>query len=274
VDFHGDGGKGDIDVVWTNRELGNGVEVMVGKETQEGEFIWNKHPLPEPSLSHAVALVGSEGFTPESVMGSSSVLSSLVGGELGHPVALPPRSVPDLDPVGNEPGLDEILAYLKPLSEFGDRAPGDIFFDEVVSVDVSPFSGHVYNLATSTNWYLANGIVAHNCHPWQRCPYEIAKWNALTGEISIANTSYALTEANFVGRFSKNHPLWVIDEADALEEELMRFIEFNVGKRLMDRLRLEPPAKKTVPESWKDWIRDTALPRFKRWCTPGTTVGR
>jgi Rad3-related DNA helicase len=104
-----------------------------------------------------------------------------------------------------------------------------------------------------------------HCHPWQHCPYEVAKWAALQGEMSIANTSYALTEANMVGRFSKNHPLWVIDEADALEEELMRFIEFNVGKRLLGKLRLEPPSKKTVPESWKEWIRGAALPRFRRW---------
>jgi hypothetical protein len=39
--------------------------------------------------------------------------------------------------------------------------------DNVVSVKRHWFSGHVYNLETNNNWYLANNIIIHNC----RCLY-------------------------------------------------------------------------------------------------------
>lgn len=41
--------------------------------------------------------------------------------------------------------------------------PGEIQLDNVVSADRIDFSGHVYNLETSGGWYLAQGIVSHNC---------------------------------------------------------------------------------------------------------------
>lgn len=41
--------------------------------------------------------------------------------------------------------------------------PGLIALDQVVQVSNEQFSGQVYNLHTDTNWYFANGIIAHNC---------------------------------------------------------------------------------------------------------------
>lgn len=38
-----------------------------------------------------------------------------------------------------------------------------ISLDKVVSVERRQFSGHVYNLQTDQGWYIANGIIAHNC---------------------------------------------------------------------------------------------------------------
>jgi hypothetical protein len=35
--------------------------------------------------------------------------------------------------------------------------------DNVVSVSDSHFRGHVYDASTSEQWYIANGIIAHNC---------------------------------------------------------------------------------------------------------------
>ena len=40
---------------------------------------------------------------------------------------------------------------------------GGVFLDDVVSVKVSDFCGHVYNFHTSDSCYSANGIVTHNC---------------------------------------------------------------------------------------------------------------
>ena len=43
------------------------------------------------------------------------------------------------------------------------RLAGLVCGDEVAKVRRHPFKGHVYNLQTSTGWYIANGIITHNC---------------------------------------------------------------------------------------------------------------
>jgi hypothetical protein len=48
-------------------------------------------------------------------------------------------------------------------SEFRARYAGFVGVDEIVNIRRVPWSGHVYNLHTSENWYNANGIIAHNC---------------------------------------------------------------------------------------------------------------
>lgn len=40
---------------------------------------------------------------------------------------------------------------------------GPVFADKVVSVDREPFHDYVYNLETSGGWYIAQGLVVHNC---------------------------------------------------------------------------------------------------------------
>lgn len=35
--------------------------------------------------------------------------------------------------------------------------------DDVLNVSVREFNGHVYNLENENNWYVSNGIIAHNC---------------------------------------------------------------------------------------------------------------
>ena len=35
--------------------------------------------------------------------------------------------------------------------------------DDLVSIDIINYDGHVYNLENKDNWYLSNGIITHNC---------------------------------------------------------------------------------------------------------------
>jgi hypothetical protein len=41
--------------------------------------------------------------------------------------------------------------------------PGNVELDTVVELKRIGFSDHVYNLETSTGWYVAQGVVSHNC---------------------------------------------------------------------------------------------------------------
>jgi intein/homing endonuclease len=44
-----------------------------------------------------------------------------------------------------------------------DGLAGAVVLDPIVAVRRLPFSGHVYNLHTETGWYIASGILVHNC---------------------------------------------------------------------------------------------------------------
>jgi len=63
-----------------------------------------------------------------------------------------------------EDSTDWSIAGADRLRDRLERLPGEVALDNIVSVEVRPFRGHVYNLQTSEGWYLANGIIAHNCH--------------------------------------------------------------------------------------------------------------
>ena len=45
---------------------------------------------------------------------------------------------------------------------YGDALNGPEL-DDVLNVSVREFNGHVYNLENENNWYVSNGIIAHNC---------------------------------------------------------------------------------------------------------------
>ena len=67
---------------------------------------------------------------------------------------------------------------------------GLIELDEVLDVEVKLYTGHVYNLQTSTGWYIANNIISHNC----RCVMVPAtmSWAEITGDSSIPDTRPAV----------------------------------------------------------------------------------
>ena len=99
--------------------------------------------------------------------------------------------------------------------------------------------------------------VVHPCEVENQCAYIAAKRAALSSPLAVLNTSYFLTEANYVEGFS-NLDYLVIDEFDTVEDLLMGFIEVLITQRQLDQLDLEPPKFKTKFESWVEWGK-TAL---------------
>ena len=99
------------------------------------------------------------------------------------------------------------------------------------------------------------------CPDVANCDYELAKRRALANPIAVINSTYFLTECNGPGRFSKR-PFGILDEADTLEQELMRFVEIRISPAMQARLELSPPTKVTKEESWRDWV-DESLVRVK-----------
>lgn len=70
----------------------------------------------------------------------------------------------DGDIVLSQHAVDRFIGDTMTASEFRNRYARAIRTDKVVQVRRIPeFSGHVYNLHTKGGWYIANGIIAHNC---------------------------------------------------------------------------------------------------------------
>jgi SPP1 gp7 family putative phage head morphogenesis protein len=74
----------------------------------------------------------------------------------------------DAPPSSRDSGLVDapdngIEAYAKLASDLLAGNAGSVFFDNVISIKRECFHGFVYNLETVKGWYIANGIITHNC---------------------------------------------------------------------------------------------------------------
>ncbi|MGH7922511.1 MAG: hypothetical protein ACREQM_21605, partial [Candidatus Dormibacteraceae bacterium] len=68
------------------------------------------------------------------------------------------------------------------------------------------------------------------------CPYQIAKATALEAPFAVLNTAYFLTEANHGGAFSREGQLVVIDEADTLEDEVLRQVAVSLDDKALQEM--------------------------------------
>ena len=71
----------------------------------------------------------------------------------------------NIDPVNGENAPDWRSVASEDLPDFfASNIVDGIEFDDVVDLFVSEFTDtHVYNLENKNNWYVANGIITHNC---------------------------------------------------------------------------------------------------------------
>jgi len=74
---------------------------------------------------------------------------------------------PEIDPSIPVPLPEGRRLYVNGVSNFIDSLPFATKRSNVVHINNRPWSGHVYNLQTINNWYVAQGVVTHNC----RCYY-------------------------------------------------------------------------------------------------------
>lgn len=95
------------------------------------------------------------------------------------------------------------------------------------------------------------------CEQLGACPYMVAKREALMAPLAVLNTSYFLTEANYVGTFSDQEMI-VLDECDLLDDALMSFVDVTITQKQLDSLGLDPPKYKTKFDSWVEWANEAA----------------
>ena len=102
------------------------------------------------------------GASPGGVCGSG-LMTYLVD---GHPAPLDPLrrgSSPDLDAVLTKESRDRASGDPTVATEIVGRGAGLVCLDQVTRVLRYPFSGHVYDLQSTTGWIVSQSIVSSNC---------------------------------------------------------------------------------------------------------------
>lgn len=101
----------------------------------------------------------------------------------------------------------------------------------------------------------------HFCHPSTSCPYVVAKKEAVQARLAILNVAYLLREINGRGNSAfRKRSLYIMDEGDEMERQLMSYVEVALGPRTRKMLGLGMPDLKSKEASWVEWVRNKALP--------------
>lgn len=201
MDFHGDGGQGQIDVVAPNDALpqwgqaagcqhgqhlrlspAHGQMSLPGRNAslervEEPQLIGvtASPPLnvgsPQPGAYHVPA--GVEGFgktqlgLPSKVtLNDGVIVQAKLGSASGRAVLtrqpLPGGGITEQPSFLQTGGHPTRVGAVSPANSF-DTLTGQVIPDRVLNISIRRFVGHVYNLQTAEGFYAANGIIAHNC---------------------------------------------------------------------------------------------------------------
>lgn len=164
MDLHVQRPDGNVEVVRADRELVNRVHPRVGEGSAEVEFML-------PDMAAAALFAGRA--TPESVVAhgapgegraTSGVSGGLgVGGFAGGAEFPGSRLVADSGVALAKNPADSWAAAPELGGDSLHRHTGLVQVDDVLGVEVSSFSGHVYDLQTVSEWFTCNNYIVHNC---------------------------------------------------------------------------------------------------------------
>lgn len=213
MDFHGDGTGGYVDVVTPggllHDRIGSAIfEHLIERDCDGRDFQRGTLMRRGPSL--ATNFRGDRGSVefPEYLSKCGHPLAVCIGIDpllsifrSGIRKPLPPRGVgiPDishrlglgdrarLEPAGNHFPLESFITDADHQSRFHQPYfPFAVELDCVKYVSISETTGcrHVYNLHTNSNWYIANGIISHNCiYVQEASELELEEWETLIGRL-------------------------------------------------------------------------------------------
>jgi hypothetical protein len=159
TDFHGDGTDGDVCIVRTDCQLEDGTvpqQPQLISQSRLGGVDLALCPL-NPRRD-ALAVLDGMPDPPSRLVGSVSPVGVLFAGKAVDLQASAQRDAPLA-----KAGPDYQIANPHAMTDTPSGLAGFVSLDRVVSIKHDTFSGHVYNLETTTGWYLADSIVTHNC---------------------------------------------------------------------------------------------------------------
>lgn len=162
--FHGDGVGSEVCVVRTDGRFQphgdaalldpRGQSAMVGHDVDGALLAGLRRAAERIEAVGTAALRGLGGLSVEPVLlgGAGSVAGAV---DLSYAAALDTGSV--------QPQVDRDAADAEAARKARDAFAGEVATDYVVGVERHAWAGHVYNLETDEGWYIANGVIVHNC---------------------------------------------------------------------------------------------------------------
>lgn len=165
-DFHGDGTNGEVEIVPVNSLAWYKVKTSLDKQVSHQML-----PVAGRIDDSFVGLSSSDklgvvGLSPSNgVMGSLGESASLFCRGVSHAGGHSLTTVSEPDTDRGENSFDWALRNAEDIADFNWTFAAGVEIDDVVDLvfGEADFCGHVYNLENEQNWYLANGIIAHNC---------------------------------------------------------------------------------------------------------------
>lgn len=127
--FHGDGSDSEISVVWSDRLLHDRVQAAISQKF--GNVLFTRR-------NAALSLLSGDRVPAFALERLGSTADRSASEFLGNPLLSPARDVQ----------IDDFSS---------------VTTSRVRTITTRAFCGHVFNLQTKENWYIANGITVHNC---------------------------------------------------------------------------------------------------------------
>jgi hypothetical protein len=132
------------------------------------------------------------------------------------------------DPGFGQDAVDDAEADAEAARKASDGFAGQVTFDKIVRVEVREFAGHVYNLETAEGWYVANGVIVHNC-ACRLLPLNQAVEMGLMTEKQVPDENDAIRRVQEISK-----KLGGLTEAGVTQGEIEDFIEDVMGESLAE----------------------------------------
>ena len=160
VNFHGDIPASDVEIVSKKRLLRFNFDTSLNKRVNK--FLLKLSYAFVSGKSHFMSCLRRINITSLCFVSGGRKALSVFWRGIRHADIHGFRSVSDVNPGVPEYPVDNLPGETEIRSELLDGLTGNVFLDQIVSVEISPFSGHVYNLQTENGYYFVGNSITQN----------------------------------------------------------------------------------------------------------------
>jgi hypothetical protein len=160
VNFHGDIPASDVEIVSKKRFLRFNFNTSRHKSVYK--FLLKLSNALVSGKGHFVSCLRGINIAFLGFVSGGRKTLPLFRGSIRHAVVHGFRFVSDVNPGVSEYPIDNLPGETEIRSELLNGLPGNVFLNQIVSVEISPFSGHVYNLQTENGYYFVGNSITQD----------------------------------------------------------------------------------------------------------------